>query len=116
MKILLYLILTFSALSFIKSCYTNEKSVATTPADKVTFERDVRPIFEASCRPCHFTDGINPNKWDNYDAVKYKIYIIIERVNKEQGAPKFMPKDRNKLSPEAIATLRKWVKDGMIKN
>lgn len=67
-----------------------------------------------SCKPCHFDNGISPYKFEDYEAVKYKIEIILSRVNKELGAKNFMPKDGTKLSPETIAILRKWVSDGTL--
>ena len=114
MKIILYVLLTFSAFLSFKSCNEKEKPQVISPADKVTYERDIKPILTTSCIPCHFQGGISPYKWDNYEAVKYKISLIIDRVNKDQGARKFMPKDGTKLSPETIATLRKWVTDGTL--
>jgi hypothetical protein len=36
----------------------NEPSAAATPAPKsVDFAKDVRPILEKRCQPCHFTGG-----------------------------------------------------------
>ena len=106
MKVILYVLLTCSAFLSIESC--NQKPKIISPADKITYERDIKPLLAVSCNPCHFDNGISPYKFENYEAVKYKIEIILSRVNKEQGAKKFMPKDGTKLSPEAIAILRKW--------
>lgn len=112
MRVILYIFITGSVFLFFKACNSNEKSDVISPPDKVTYERDIKPILATSCIPCHFPGGVSPYKWDNYEAVKYKIALIIERVNKEPGAKNFMPKDGTKLSPESIAILRKWVTDG----
>jgi hypothetical protein len=112
MRGILYIFMTGSVFLFFKSCNSNNKSEVISPADKVTYERDIKPILAKSCVPCHFSGGISPYKWDNYEAVKYKIALIIDRVNKDQGSKNFMPKDGTKLSPESIAILRKWVTDG----
>lgn len=114
LKRMLIGIISCSVFLFFISCNGNEKPKVISPADKVTYERDVKPILVKSCTPCHFDGGINKNKWDDYATTKYKIPIIIDRVNKEQGAAKFMPKDGHKLSPETIAILRKWVTDGTL--
>ena len=114
MKIVLYVLLTCSAFLSFNSCHEKVKPKVISPPDKITYERDIKPILATSCTPCHFPGGISPYKWENYEAVKYKISIIIDRVNKEQGAKKFMPKDGTKLSPETIALLRKWVSDGTL--
>lgn len=112
MKVVLYVLFTCSVFLSFESC--NQKPKVISPADKVTYERDILPLLAVSCKPCHFDNGISSYKFENYEAVKYKIEIILSRVNKEQGAKKFMPKDGTKLSPEAIAILRKWVSDGTL--
>ena len=112
MKVFLYMLFTCSAFLSIESC--NQKPKVISPADKVTYERDIKQILAVSCKPCHFNNGISPYKFEDYEAVKYKIEIMISRVSKEQGAKKFMPKDGTKLSPETIAILRKWVSDGTL--
>jgi hypothetical protein len=114
MKIILYVLFTCSVFFSFKSCHENEKPLVISPADKVTYERDIKPILATSCTPCHFQGGISPYKWESYDAVKYKISIIIDRVNKDPGTKNFMPRDGKKLSPETIAILRKWVSDGTL--
>ncbi len=114
MKIILYVLFTTVAFLSVKSCNEKEKPQVISPADKVTYERDIKQILATSCTPCHFPGGISPYKLENYEAVKYKISIIIDRVNKDHGAKKFMPKDGTKLSPETIAILRKWISDGTL--
>ena len=90
----------------------DEKLEVMSPADITTYERDIKPILVTACTPCHLPGGVNPNNWDNYTATKYKIAIILDRVNRDTATVKFMPKGRPKLSAETIAILRKWVKDG----
>lgn len=83
---------------------------------KTTYMADVKPIFVASCTPCHLAGGINPNKWDQYAQAKAKISVILDRVQREPGATGFMPKVGAKLSAEKIAILKKWVDDGLLEN
>jgi hypothetical protein len=99
---------------FVKSCNENNNFRVISPPDIVTYERNIKPLLTTYCTPCHYAGGISPYKWENYEAVKYKISIIIERVNKDQGAKHFMPKDGTKLSAKSIAMLRKWVADGTL--
>ena len=114
MKVGLYILLTCLAFFSVKACNENKNPQVISPADKVTYQRDIKPLLATYCTPCHYAGGISPYKWENYEAVKYKIPIIIERVNKDQGAKHFMPKDGTKLSAQSIAMLRKWVADGTL--
>jgi len=114
LKFIFYVLFTCWTFLSIVSCHQKGKPEVMSPADKVTYERNIKPLLASYCTPCHYPGGISPYKWVNYDAVKYKISIIIQRVNKDQGAKHFMPKDGAKLSPESIAILQKWVSDGTL--
>jgi hypothetical protein len=35
----------------------NAMQVSTVPADPLDFAKDIQPILESHCRPCHFKDG-----------------------------------------------------------
>jgi len=86
------------------------------PVVKITYNKDVKAIFVASCTPCHLAGGTNPNKWDDYTSAKNKIATILDRVKRDQGAVGFMPRNGTKLSTATIATLEKWVTDGTLEN
>ena len=86
------------------------------PVVKITYNKDVKAIFVASCAPCHLAGGTNPNKWDDYTSAKNKITTILDRVKRDQGAAGFMPRNGTKLSAATIATLEKWVTDGTLEN
>ncbi|MBV5313320.1 MAG: hypothetical protein JZU47_08495 [Prolixibacteraceae bacterium] len=100
-----------SAFLFFSSCSKDED---VTPDNKVTFNDDIKPILKASCTPCHITGGSQSSKWDNYETVKGKISVILDRVNRAPGTPGFMPEGGSKLPLTEIATLSKWVTDGLL--
>ena len=88
--------------------------VITVNMAKTTYVANVKPIFVASCTPCHLAGGANPNKWDDYTQTKNKITTILDRVKREQGSTGFMPRNGTKLSAEKIAILEKWMADGLL--
>lgn len=84
------------------------------PVVKVTYLADVKQIFTTSCAPCHMASGYNSLKLDNYAVAKSKITHIIDRVERSQGSAGFMPQGGTKLSDAHIATLKKWLEDGLL--
>ena len=113
MKNKLIILLVCSSFLLVNSCKKDETPV---PVAKVTYTADVKPIFVASCTPCHMAAGTNPNKWDNYTMAKNKINVILDRVQRDPSIPGFMPKNGSKLSDAKIATLKKWMADGLLEN
>lgn len=88
--------------------------VITVNVAKTTYLGSVKSIFTTSCTPCHLAGGANPNKWDDYAQAKAKINVILDRVKREPGATGFMPRNGTKLAADKIATLEKWVADGLL--
>ncbi|HET6559954.1 MAG TPA: PKD-like domain-containing protein [Prolixibacteraceae bacterium] len=84
------------------------------PVVKITYQADVKQIFTTSCTPCHMTSGYNSVKLDNYTVAKSKITTILDRVQRTQGTSGFMPQGGTKISDENIATLKKWLADGLL--
>ena len=113
MKTKLSFLLLFAFILAFVSCSEDEEPV---PVVKVTYTKDAKPIFVASCAPCHLAGGANPNKWDDYTQAKNKIDAILDRVNREATATGFMPKGGAKLPAATISTLTKWKTDGLLEN
>jgi len=113
MKTKLSFLLLFAFILAFVSCSEDEEPV---PVVKVTYTKDAKPIFVASCAPCHLAGGANPNKWDDYTQAKNKIDAILDRVNLEATATGFMPKGGAKLPAATISTLTKWKTDGLLEN
>lgn len=81
---------------------------------KTTYLANIKPLFAASCTPCHMQGGTHPSKFDDYTTAKNKINSILDRVQRTAGTTGFMPAGGTKLSTENIALLNKWVADGLL--
>jgi len=92
---------------------------ADTPA-KVTFSKDVAPIFQQKCQTCHQPNSIAPMSLISYQESRPWARSIRERVSTRQmppwhidksvGVQKF--KNDMSLSDEQIDTIVKWVDAG----
>ena len=119
------LLLTFAAFALAHST----RSPAAEPAaasGKVSYFRDVRPIFQQNCQGCHqpakanagyvmtdFASLFKPGETAKPSVVPGKpeaSYLIAEVVVTD-GAHE-MPKDRPPLKPAEIDTITKWVAQG----
>ncbi len=86
----------------------------------VTYQRDLRPIIEASCLSCHRTNGIAGFSLASYEAVKS--FGPAARLAVEQKRmPPWMPsascnsyRGERVLSAEQIAMFGAWVDGGML--
>jgi hypothetical protein len=85
---------------------------------QVTYTKDVNSILVATCQPCHI-ESTNPNfaarikHVNNYANAKAAATIILDRVSRAQGATGMMPRNGTRLSEERIATIRRWIEDGV---
>src|SRR5213076_1659767 len=101
------------------------KGPATSAPDKVSYYKDVRPIFQQHCQGCHqpakpqggyvmtehadlFKAGdkavpnVVPGKPDKS--------LLGEQITQQPGKPKAeMPKNKDPLPKEAIETIVKWI-------
>jgi len=92
---------------------------ADTPA-KVTFSKDVAPIFQAKCQGCHQPNSVAPMSLITYQESRPWARSIRERVSARQmppwhidksvGVQKF--KNDMSLSDEQIDTIVRWVDAG----
>ncbi|MES2847573.1 MAG: hypothetical protein V4685_00845 [Bacteroidota bacterium] len=90
-------------------------SKKTTAAATTSFSRDVMPILQASCTPCHFPPDGHKEPLNSLETVKTHIDPVIERVKLPKEDRRFMPMMSKKppLTPEQIALLEKWKEEGM---
>lgn len=84
-------------------------------AATVFYQRDVMPIMQVSCAPCHFPEKGKKLPLDSYVAVKQNIDAILYRVQLSPSESKFMPLDSKKppFTPAQINLLKQWKKEGM---
>src|SRR5215472_12951047 len=87
---------------------------------KVTFNRDIAPIVSHYCASCHRPGEAGPFPLLTYDDLK-KHGRQIEAVTQTRFMPPWLPEpqtlkfaDERRLSDEQIATIRKWVDQGML--
>jgi len=100
------------ALALAAACADHEQ-----PAERqgpVTYQRDVRPVIEASCLPCHETDGSAPFALDSWDKVR-ALDTVIERAVVSGAMPPFPADpacrplhDPAALSPNTRALFSAW--------
>jgi Flp pilus assembly protein TadD/mono/diheme cytochrome c family protein len=87
---------------------------------QVTFTRDVAPILFGACVTCHRPQGIAPFSLLTYeDATSHAAAIVEATRNRvmppwkpEPGYGEFL--DERRLTSDQIATLRRWVDDGLL--
>jgi Flp pilus assembly protein TadD/mono/diheme cytochrome c family protein len=87
---------------------------------QVTFTRDVAPIIFSACATCHRPEGIAPFSLLTYDDAKSHAVAIVE-ATQDRVMPPWKPEpgygeflDERRLTSEQIATLRRWVDDGLL--
>lgn len=87
----------------------------TTDSILVSYKKDVVPVLQTSCTPCHFPPKGRKEPLDSYEAVKNQISEIIKRVKLPKEHRKFMPYESKKpvLNDSLIAVLDTWKKQNM---
>jgi len=105
---------------FILTACTNDSAsdLIIPPPNVVKYNRDVRPIIEGNCIPCHTDPPVNgaPMKLTTYDDVKYAINNrgLLDRISRPQGAPGMMPNGGTRLPQNSIDLINKWKEDGFV--
>ena len=95
-------------------------SAADSGSDKVTFNRDIAPIVFHFCSSCHRPGEAGPFPLLTYQDVK-KHGHQIAAVTQTRFMPPWLPEpsevkfaDERRLSDDQIATIRRWVEQGML--
>lgn len=112
------LIYTLIPVLFLTSCEsrTYEEISDNTPIpDEVTYAKDIRPIVDANCMPCHAVGGSGAFPLTDYTLVKNNIDNILNRLQRPNGDPQKMPQGSS-LSPSQINIFIKWKADGLTEN
>ncbi len=99
------------------------------PPSKVSFFRQVRPIFQAECQGCHqpakaggkfvITDyselqkgGKSQSETPILVAGKPDESLLFQAITPQEGKPPEMPKRSDPLSKERVELIRRWILDG----
>jgi hypothetical protein len=117
MKKTLLVMLGLVSLIVFQNCSSSKKASKAKTVATVSFEKEVLPIMQASCTPCHFPPGGNKEPLNTYDGVKGHIGEVIARVKLPATDAKYMPFKSKKpaLTTEQIAILEEWQKQNMPK-
>jgi mono/diheme cytochrome c family protein len=100
-------LLLVGSVSLFQYCSSTKKAAAPV----ATYDKDILPVIQASCAPCHIAGKGNKLPIDNYAKAKEFAADIIERIQKNPGDHGFMPMRNPKLSDATIALFVAW-KDG----
>jgi hypothetical protein len=89
-------------------------------ADRVTFHRDVEPIFQRHCQSCHRPGQIGPMPLVTFQQARPWARAILTKVVERSMPPWFADPAHNtftndrSLKPAEIETVRRWVDGGAV--
>jgi hypothetical protein len=92
-------------------CSSSRK--AASESAKVTYAKNVQPVIQASCSPCHIPPQGRAKPLNTYDAAKSHIDSMIVRINRNPDEKGFMPAKHPKLPDSTIAVFEKWRESGL---
>ena len=110
MKKLILFVLVASVTVF-QFCSSSKKAAAE-PA-KLTYAKNVHPVIQGSCSPCHIAGQGKAKALNNYAAAKEEINDILTAINKNPGEKGFMPMRHAKLPDSTIALFARWKETGL---
>jgi hypothetical protein len=94
-------------------------TAARTQAEKVDFVRDIQPLFQTSCTPCHF--GEKPKADLRLDSKTLTMKLVVPGKSNDSrlvhrvlglNGEKRMPLGREALSAAQIELLKRWIDEG----
>jgi nitrate/TMAO reductase-like tetraheme cytochrome c subunit len=92
-------------------CSSSKK--AASESLNVTYAKNVQPIIQANCSPCHIPPQGRAKALNSYDAAKTHADEIITRIKKNPEEKGFMPAKHPKLSDSTIAVFERWKESGL---
>ena len=112
MKKTVLVVVSICTLALLQNCGSSKKATAAKKPMVVSFDKDIMPIMQASCTPCHFPPDGRKKALNTYETVKANISDIIARVKLPQTDNGFMPWKNKKpaLSDSLINVLVEWQK------
>ena len=114
-KILFSVAVIFIVVFLQGSMIVKSDNYKTTDSILISYKKDIVPIFQNSCTPCHFPPKGRKEPLDSYESVKNQISEIIIRVKLPKEHPEFMPYESKKpvLNDSLIVVLETWQKQNM---
>jgi mono/diheme cytochrome c family protein len=107
----LTLFLCLAAVGQLQFC-SSSKNAASGSSAKVSYARNVQPIVQQNCSPCHIPPQGRAKALNSYDAAKSNADDIIAAIKKNPGEKGFMPMRHPKLPDSTIAVFEKWKEAG----
>ncbi|MBX2927499.1 MAG: hypothetical protein KF852_06650 [Saprospiraceae bacterium] len=108
-QFVLFMLLFAWALQF---CTGTKKVAVTNPAPEplITYTKDIAPVIQARCTPCHFPEQGKKKFLDTYAAVKTNFDDILTRIQLPETDEEFMPFKSKKepLSDSLILVFKQW--------
>lgn len=116
MKKSIFIVTIVLATFALQNCNTAKKSATTSPVANPTFtySRDILPIVNMHCSPCHTGPTSKEVHLNQYDVAVKEVNDMIHMTSLSPDSPKFMPFKHKKpaLSTEQIDMLKKWRDEG----
>ncbi len=99
-------------------CKSARKDANAAPIVKiptVSYAKDIAPIMEQSCTPCHFPETGKKKMLNTYEATAENVYEIIDRIQLPASEIKSMPYKGKKppLTPAEIKLFKDWAAQKM---
>lgn len=107
----LVLFLLVAAVTVFQFCTSSKKAAA--EASKVTYLKNVKPLIQANCTPCHIPPQGRAEAFHTYETAKAHADLMIQRIKLSPGEKGFMPAKHPKLSDSTINVFVKWKEDGL---
>lgn len=86
--------------------------------DNISYSKDVKPIIDANCIPCHNNPPVNGAPMSLLTKLQIQDAIVnrglIDRISRDQGAPGMMPNGGTRLPQNSIDIIKKWQTDGFM--
>lgn len=108
-KIVLFVLVAL--VTVFQFCSSSKKAASATAA--VTYTRNVQPIIQANCSPCHIPPQGRAKALNSYDAARANVDDILSRIKRNPEDKGFMPMRHPKLADSTIAVFEKWKGAGL---
>lgn len=106
-------------ISIVSSCSNDSTNDLTNPVpEKVSYSKDVKPITDGNCIPCHNNPPLNGAPMSLLTKLQVQDAIVnrglLDRISRDQGAPGMMPNGGTRLPQNSIDIIKKWQTDGFL--
>jgi hypothetical protein len=113
MRKIFFLVLVLFSVVFFQNCKSGKNAYVAPKT--LSYKKDITPILQTSCTPCHFPPEGNKAALNSYETVSVNIAEIIARVKLAHDDRKFMPFKNRKpaLNDSLVNVLVTWQNQNM---